>query len=111
MANDYRERLAALPAQARPGLADEHSLTFKSVFGAIAGYVDSRIFVTCGAFGLALRLPPETLADVLADGAEPLRYFPKGHVKKQYAVLPPRILDDSARLASLLAESVAYAMR
>ncbi len=27
-------------------------------------------------------------------GVKHLKYFPKGHVKKEYAVLPKRILED-----------------
>ena len=59
--------------------------------GAVAGYVDGRIFASCGAFGVALCLPPPPLERVLAqDSVGPLRYFPKGHVKKQYTVLASR---------------------
>jgi len=88
-ASDYRARLAALLEGVRPRLVDTNSLTFKNVFGAVVGYVDGRIFASCGAFGVALSLPPQALERLLAqDSVGPLRYFPKGHVKKQYAVLP-----------------------
>ncbi|NRA36447.1 MAG: hypothetical protein HRU17_24270 [Polyangiaceae bacterium] len=42
-------------------------------------------------------------------GAKRFRYFPKGHVKKEYVVLPGRILDDSAEMKRLLSLSLVYA--
>ena len=109
MNNDYLDRLTELLEQARPRLASTHALAFKSVFGAVAGYVNGAIFATCGRFGVALRLPPETLEELFKeDGVQPLRYFEKGHVKKEYAVLPERILEDRARFEKLLDASIAY---
>ena len=37
-----------------------------------------------------------------------LRYFPKGHVKKEYALLSPRILEDQRRLKELVDASITY---
>ena len=41
-------------------------------------------------------------------GAVPLRYFPKGHVKKEYAVLPKRMMEDRDRLKKLVDQSIRY---
>jgi TfoX/Sxy family transcriptional regulator of competence genes len=96
--------------RAKPELASTHSLTFKNVFGAVGGYVDGVIFASSGSFGVALRLPPGTLAKLfLKADVVPLRYFPRGRVKKQYAVLPDRILSDERGFQALLDESVAFA--
>ena len=109
MNNDYLDRLTELLEQARPRLASTHALAFKSVFGAVAGYVNGAIFATCGRFGVALRLPPETLEELFKeDGVQPLRYFEKGHVKKEYAVLPTWVLEDEPRFEKLLDASIAY---
>jgi hypothetical protein len=35
-----------------------------------------------------------------------LRYFPKGHIKKEYAVLPKRILEDKPQFKRLLEKSI-----
>lgn len=95
MKNNYLDKLKTLLEQARPRLAATHELEFKMVFGAVAGYVDGNIFISCGNFGVALRLPPEALESVFKEkGVERLKYFPKGHIKKEYAVLPKRILDN-----------------
>ena len=109
MANAYCEHLMGLITRARPELASTDSLTFKNVFGAVGGYFDAVIFASSGSFGVALRLPPETLLKLFVEAdIVPLRYFPNGHVKKQYAVLPDRILSDGRRFQALLDESSAF---
>ncbi len=96
--------------QVRPRLASTHNLEFKNCFGAVAGYVEGKIFCSCGRFGLALRLPEKILAELFQEeGVKKLKYFPKGHVKKEYAVLPKRILEDPTRLKKLVDQSIRYA--
>ncbi len=110
MEDRYLDELTDLLKQARPRLAATHQLEFKNVFGAVAGYVYGNIFMSCGKFGVALRLPPDTLESVFEEkGVEQLKYFPKGHIKKEYAVLPKQILDDKDQLKGLLDESIRYA--
>ncbi len=110
MKNSYLDELTKLLEQARPRLAATHQLEFKNVFGAVAGYVDGNIFMSCGKFGVALRLPPDTLERVFKEkGVEHLKYFSKGHVKKEYAVLPKRILDNKDQFKRLLDKSIRYA--
>lgn len=111
-AEDYRGTLQGLIEQAHPHLAANDRLAFKNCFGAVAGYVNGNIFVSCGRFGVALRLPHDVLEPLLHEtGVSHLRYFPNGHVKKEYAVLPLRILRDQVRLKGLLDQSVRYATR
>ena len=90
-------------------LYKEELLEFKPCFGAVAGYVDGKIFVSYGNFGLALKLPPGPRSELLErQGGTPLRYFPKGHVKKEYVVIPPRILDHGPTFRGLVRRSVEY---
>ena len=110
MTNNYLDQLSKLLKQARPTLSITHQLEFKNVFGAVAGYVDGNIFISYGNFGVALRLPPETLEGVLKEeGVQHLKYFPKGHIKKEYALLPERILDSKDQFKGLLDKSISYA--
>jgi hypothetical protein len=110
MENNYFETLTKLLKQAFPTLDTKRRLEFKSVFGAVAGYVNGRIFISCGRFGVALRLPSGTLSDLLNEkDVERLKYFPAGHIKKEYAVLPRRIIEDRRLLRKLLGQSVEYA--
>ena len=111
MKEDYLGTLKSLLEQARPRLTKNYRLEFKNCFGAIAGYVNGNIFVSCGRFGVALRLPRAVLEDLFDEGGiSHLKYFPNGHVKKEYAVIPPRILQDKVRLKQLVGKSVRYAV-
>jgi hypothetical protein len=60
--NPYRDKLESLLKKVRPRLSSTHNLEFKKCFGAVAGYVNGNIFISCGKFGVALKLPPEALA-------------------------------------------------
>ena len=109
MVSLYLDQVTILLEQVRPELALEHRLEFKNLFGAVAGYVDGRIFISCGKFGVALRLPSDQLEDLFREtGVERLRYFPNGHVKREYAVIPVRIINDNQYLSKLIDDSVNY---
>ena len=112
MAHDaYLKRLTILLKHIHPRLTSTHKLVFKHVFGAIGGYVNGRIFVSCGKFGVALRLPPQTLESLFNEKiVKHLKYFPNGHVKKEYAVLQKRIIEDSHKFKKLLDKSIEYAL-
>ncbi len=105
----YLRKVEKILKQAYPDLACKYRLEFKNVFGAVGGYVNDRIFISCGRFGVALRLPPETLDKLFNEkGVKHLKYFPKGHIKKEYAVIPKRILDDTDRFKKLLNSSISF---
>ena len=107
--NKYSDEIVDLIERACPELASVCNLGFKNSFGAVAGYVDGNIFVACGRFGVALKLPPDTPDELFAmNDVERLRYFPKGHIKKEYAVLPERILKDEKQFKRLVDESIGY---
>ena len=110
MNNRNLDKITKLLEQVQPKLPNAHRVEFKNVFGAVGGYVDGRIFISCGKFGVALRLPSEILINLFQEqDVERLKYFPNGHIKKEYAVLPRRILEDIDRLRELVNESVRYA--
>jgi TfoX/Sxy family transcriptional regulator of competence genes len=107
----YLDKLEDLLKRVRPRLAISHRLEFKNCFGAVAGYVNGNIFVSRGKFGLALRLPPQTLTELFAEAdVSPLKYFKKGHAKKEYAVIPKRIIDDHSRFKKLVDKSIKFAL-
>ena len=110
MENSYFNKVTNLLRQARPRLAATHRLSFKNVFGAVAGYVGGCIFISCGKFGIALQLPPKILGSLLKErGVKHLKYFPKGHIKKEYAVLAKRITENKHKFKKLVDESLKYA--
>ena len=110
MITNYLQKLEKLLKHVRPRLLIIHQLEFKNVFGAVAGYVEGHIFISCGKFGVALRLPPKVLELLFKEkDASHLKYFPNGHIKKEYAVLQKRILEDKKQFKTLLDESIKYA--
>ena len=108
--NDFSTKLEDLLKFMRPRLAVHRRLEFKRCFGAVAGYVDGKIFISYGKFGLGLRLPPQTLKELFREeDVFHLKYFPNGHVKKEYAVIPNRIIGDKGRFKKLVDSSIKYA--
>ena len=107
MENRYLEEITTLLKQARPKLFTTHQLKFKNVFGAVGGYVNGKIFISCGKFGIALKLPQETLDELFKEkDVKHLKYFPRGHIKKDYAVLPRRILENKRQTQKLIRKSI-----
>ncbi len=111
MNDKYLNELERVLGQVRSRLLIAHQLEFTNCFGAVAGYVDGHIFVSCGKFGVALRLPPKTLAKLFKEkDVSHLQYFPKGHVKREYAVIPKRIIDDRDLFKKLVDQSIKYVL-
>ena len=109
--SNYASKLESFLLRTRPRLRATRDLHLKPFFGAVIGTLNGRVFISCGRFGIALRLPPATLNALFQrSGAKPLRYFPGGHVKKEYAVLPKSVLDDDRECKKLVNASIRYAL-
>ncbi|MFQ5443025.1 MAG: TfoX/Sxy family protein [Nitrospinales bacterium] len=104
----YKERLQNILEKSFPELATLHALTFKNCFGSMAGYVDDHIFCSCGPFGFALKLPPVDIKALLKCGAKPLQYFPNGHVKKDYVVIPEPLLAEKGTMMNFIKKSIKF---
>jgi hypothetical protein len=112
MINTYLEKLKNVLNLSRSNLATEHILEFKHVFGAIGGYINGRIFIVSGKFGVAFRLPEDTLSILFqTKRARHLKYFPKGHIKKEYAVFSKRLLVNKLQLKKIVDESIRYVLQ
>ena len=112
MQNKYFEKVTKLLEKSGPKLATTYRLEFKNVFGAVGGFVNGRIFISCGKFGLALKLPAKALEKLFNKKvAKHLKYFPNGHIKKEYAVLPKRITEDTRHFRKLVDESIEYVLK
>ncbi len=99
-----RALLDRLPRPPIPGV----ELKCKHFFSGAAGYANGRIFMTLTTVGLALKLPEETRAALINRGAEALRYFPNGPIKKDYVCIPKKLADDHAALAAWMVESIRF---
>ena len=109
MSEDYRGNLIQILAEVHPSLSQTYTLEFKNSFGAVTGYLNGEIFVACGKFGFALKLSPAVIKQLFAEkNAIPLKYFDKGHIKKDYAVLSEPILADKVWLRKLIGDSIEF---
>jgi len=95
MAKQYFERLEALPGPVARDLPPEAELEIEHFFsGGAAAYAQGRICITLTPAGLALKLPEAARGRLMMAGAKPLRYFPKGPIKKDYVLVPRDFADD-----------------
>ncbi len=108
MATAYVEELTRLIQGLNGHLSTDILITCKHFFSGAAAYQGDNIFMTLTPVGLALKLPEATRQNLLADGAQPLRYFPKAPIKKHYVLLSEQQKLDDAKLASLMKSSMAY---
>ncbi len=109
--NRYLDRIEKLLSLTRPRLSRTHQLEFKNCFGAVAGYVEGHIFISCGKFGLALKLSPHKIDELIKEsGVRYLKYFAKGHVKKDYVILPKKIIEDKPRFKKLVDNSLRFVL-
>ncbi len=87
MAKIYLEKLSTLVTRLK--IADEISkpIETKHFFSGAALYINETICVSWSPVGLAFKLPEKQVEKLINSGtAIPLKYFPKGHVKKGYAL-------------------------
>ena len=87
---------------------DKNQIICKHFFSGAAGYIDENIFISLSPAGLALKLPKSECDVLLAEGASPLRYFPKAPIKKGYVVLPLDIAENREKAGKLIAKSLSF---
>ncbi len=110
MAKDYLERLQSLLLPVARELPADIELAVKHFFSGAAAYADGRICLTLTPVGLAMKLPEDDRTRMMAQGGEPLRYFPGAPVKKYYVVVPPGLLEDEDQLKSWARRSIDHAV-
>ena len=104
----YLQELDSTLMRLSPNLPSNAKPECKRFFGGAAAYVDGRIFMTLTTAGLALKLPENLRTQLLGEGGKPLRYFAKGHIKKEYVVLPDASARSPTKLVRWVAASMAY---
>ena len=109
MAKEYLERLTALMRQASAGNSTKVGLECKHFFSGAAVYANGKICMSLTPAGFAIKLPEKSRSALLKQAsAKPLRYFPKGPIKKEYVVLPRTILSDVRAFRRLVRASIEY---
>ena len=106
MAREYLDWLKALLQPVARALPANVDLVCKHFFGGAAAYADRRICITLTTVGLAMKLPEEGRAELMAAGATPLRYFPNGPIKKDYVVVSSALLADAEVLEHWMRKSI-----
>ena len=110
MAREFVERLAALLAPTLAALPSGVTVEIRHFFSGAAANANDRICISLTGVGLAMKLPEDGRARLLADGAEPLRYFPKAPIKKQYVVLPDGLAEDPEQLRFWARQSIDHVL-
>jgi len=108
MAEPYLSDLKAIVAELDVPRLAGGDISCRHFFSGAAAYVGDRIFMSLSPAGLALKLPNDDRARLFDQGAQPLRYFAKAPVKKDYAVLPAHVTDDQQVLADWIRRSISY---
>jgi len=110
MSKEYLEQLSVLIEKATSGQSKGVKLECKHFFSGAAVYADGRICISLTPVGFAIKLPEESRSVLLkVRGTKPLRYFPKGPVKKEYVILPELMLKDAKILRHWVKTSIEYA--
>jgi len=87
MAKLYFEKLSNLLKEIDLQSENFVQMETKHFFSGAAFYVDNIICASWSPVGLAFKLPETDVKKLLRKGmAKELKYFPKGHVKKGYAL-------------------------
>ncbi len=106
----YLQSLRSLLATTTAAGPAGATIECRHFFSGAAAYADGRIFASWTPVGLALKLPEGARTRLISGGATPLRYFPKGPLKKEYVVLPEHLAADQAARAPLIGESIRHVL-
>ena len=83
------------------------SIETKHFFSGAALYSNGAISISLSPVGIAFKLTESVVKELLDnDEAIPLKYFPKGHVKKGYALFPQPDLTDLEKWRNYFIESI-----
>lgn len=84
-------------------------LECKHFFNGAAVFVNGKICMSLTPVGFALKLSEESRNFLQKEkGAKRLRYFPKAPVKKEYVILPKKMLSDRKELSIWIKKSIQY---
>lgn len=87
MAKVYFEKLSALLEELQIEQEVTKPMEVKYFFSGAALYINKTICASWSPAGLAFKLEEQEASKLIKSGkAIPLKYFPKGHVKKGYAL-------------------------
>lgn len=111
MAKEYVDKLSAFIESVTSDYSENINLECKHFFSGAALYADERICITLTPVGLAMKLPEDTKERLLKNKkAVPLRYFPKGPIKKEYVLFPGGVANGDKTLQKHVKDSIEYVL-
>lgn len=111
MAKEYFEKLSAFMEGAASARNKNVNLEIKHFFSGAALYAEKRICISLTPVGLAIKVPEKAKDKLLKDKkAVPLRYFPKGPIKKGYVLFPGGVEKGGRALHTYVSESIEYVL-
>lgn len=111
MAKQYLNQLSAFIEQALVECHADTVLECRHFFSGAALYADRQICITFTPVGLAIKLPQKTRQHLFKNKtAVPLRYFPTGPIKKDYALFTHGIVDADEALFYYVKKGIEYVL-
>ncbi len=112
MAIKYLDRMIELIAPLITGKFKGISFEYKHFFSGAALFANGKICMTLTPVGLALKLPEQLRESLIKEeGAKKLRYFPKAPIKKEYVLLPRKLIDDQSTFKNIIEVCVNFAAK
>ena len=109
MAKKYLEKLTKLFEKINSKKIDNTKFEIKHFFNGAAVYVNKKICISLSQVGSAIKLPEKLRNELMKEkGTKPLCYFSKGHIKKEYVILPRRMINDKKLLRQLIKKRFEY---
>jgi len=110
MAKEYLKKLSSLVEQL--GIEKENGSTtieVKHLFSGAALYANKTICAPWSPVALAFKLPEEYVAKLISSKkAKPLKYFPKGHIKRKYALFESPELSKPSRWKTYFVKAIKH---
>ena len=107
MVKEYFDKLSNLIKESDLETEIDFTTEVKDFFTGAAFHVDKEIRVTLSPVGLAFKLPEKEVEKLIKSGsAIPLKYFPKGRIKKEYALFESPDLTNIERWKRYFLESI-----
>ena len=109
MAKEYFEKLSGLILRLNVEKEVDCRIEVKHLFTGAALYVNRGICASWSPVGLAFKLPEKEVARLISSGkAKPLKYFPRGHVKKGYALFESPEKSKPGRWKAYFVKAIKY---
>ena len=109
MAKPYFKHLSRLVERLEPIPLENVMLETKHFFSGAALYANGKICASLSPAGFAVKLPEVIRQGLISEGiADEFRFFEKGPIKREYAVLSEVIIQDEKALRKLIEIGAQY---